>query len=136
MLAMCFLPLLFGCVPEFQGCKEPDGSRRVGVVPPFHGQPAPPGWLRTTSQVLVALHCRHYIYEAYGDDRGAWLVRYRALPDQGEPRTLLEQVFLFATDFQMMPAELRTDEVRCKAMAAHYQGRTFALVDRRDLMKP
>ena len=72
MLAMCFLPLLFGCVPEFQGCKEPDGSRRVGVVPPFHGQPAPPGWLRTTSQVLVALHCRHYIYEAYGDDRGAW----------------------------------------------------------------
>jgi hypothetical protein len=120
------------CLPPVS---EPDGSRTVGVVPPFHGQPAPPVWLRTTSHALVVLACRHYLYEAYGDERGAWLVRYVSFPERGATFQVGEQVLLFHSEGWSQPEPLSPDEVQCHALAATYHEHTFVLVDRRDLLR-
>ena len=114
---------------------EPDGSRALGVVPPFHGHPAPPDWLRATSHALAAPHCRHYLYEAYAEAGGAWLVRYVAYPEADEPDAVREQLLLFPPG-QRTPAEaLAPVEVHCHALTAVWHARTFTLADRRDLLR-
>ena len=128
--ALFFAALLTGHLLE-----EPDGSRTVGVVPPFHGAPEPPAWLRATSHAMAAPHCRHYVYEAYGDALGDWLVRYQSLPEKSEGSWETEQDFLFTTEIKK-PEELRATEIHFHAEAAYYSGKTFILVERRDLMRP
>jgi len=119
--------LLFTCEPE------PDGSRTLGVVPPFQGQPAPPRWLRAASHELAQVACRHYVYEAYGDSRGHWLVCYRSLPGAGEGEEG-PQAFLFGADAQ--GRRLICAEIRFSPKRAELQGAAYVLVDRRDLLKP
>ena len=131
--ALCFAVLLAHS-PWLSAPAEPDGSHTVGVVPPFHGQPEPPPWLRSTSHALAALRCRHYVYEAYGDALGCWLVHYRSLPERGEATWQTEQTFLFRSEWKQ-PEELGTREVHYHAEAASYGGHTYLLVERRDLLR-
>jgi hypothetical protein len=114
---------------------EPDGSRTVGVVPPFQATPPPPVWLRATSHDLAALDCRHYGYEAYGDERGGWLVRYVNFPETGEAFREIEQVFLFPPNGGKA-LEVKLTEVRFEPMGAILRGRSYPPADRRDLLKP
>lgn len=117
--------------------QEPDGSHTVGVVPPFHGEPAPPDWLRRASHAAADPDCRHYVYEAYaGKDH--WLVRYVMLPEGDEAFREIEQVFLYPRVTSgpvpkgraIPPAELTVDPA-----GARWQGELFRLVDRRDLQR-
>jgi len=135
MLPMVVISVIMPCAPCLPPSPEPDGSRTLGVVPPFHGRPEPPEWLRATSHALVVLHCRHYLYEAYGDGAGAWLVRYVAFPGEGEAAEAREQVLLFPPERGAPPATLAPGEVRCRALTAVWGTRTYVLVDRRDLLK-
>lgn len=113
---------------------EPDGSRTIGVVPPFHATPTPPDWVRIRSSSLAILDCKHYLYEAYADAKGAWLVRYLSFPEEGESYRELEQVFLYTSETKVKTLQITT--VRYEPTAALYHGQTFKLVDRRDLMRP
>ncbi|GLH70467.1 hypothetical protein GETHPA_20000 [Geothrix rubra] len=132
------LALLLSTLPATSpGIQEPDGSHTVGVVPPFHGEPAPPGWLRKASHAAADPDCRHYVYEAYaGKDR--WLVRYVMLPEGDEAFREIEQVFLYPRVTSgpvpkgraIPPAELTVDPA-----GARWQGELFRLVDRRDLQR-
>ena len=115
---------------------EPDGSRTLGVVPPYTGKPDPPDWLRAKSYGLAALDCRHYLYEAYGNAKGLWLVRYVSFPESGEAFRELEQTFLFTSEITVKAEELKSTAVQFDPLAAIYTGKTFVLVDRRDLMRP
>ena len=128
MLAAVLFLLLWASPPA----PEPDGSRTVGVVPPFRGEPAPPAWLRPASHALAAPDCRHYVYEAYAEAGGAWLVRYLNLPAEAEVSRLREQIFLYAAGGQAQA--LAACDVQCRAHVAVYAQRTFVLVDRRDLV--
>ena len=130
-LVLATLPILS---QPLLAMEEPDGSRTVGVVPPFHGQPVPPAWLRTTSCALAAVSCRHYVYEAYGDATGCWLVRYVNLPGRGETLLEVEQTFLFTSE-GAIPETLGSKDIHYDPASAAYAGKTFVLVDRRDLMR-
>jgi hypothetical protein len=130
-------PLFLLCAGRLAASAEPDGSRTVGVVPPYQAQPAPPSWLRGASHCLAVVrspHARHYVYEAYGDSRGQWLVRYLELPAAGERVGLIQQVFLFGSD-PLQPPELPgAKDVQFRLREARCGGREFRLVDRRDLL--
>ena len=136
MIATFLLSTLILAAPPATTASEPDGSRTLGAVPPFRAQPAPPEWLRTRSHELAALDCKHYAYEAYVDAKGGWLVRYVSFPDVDEAFRELEQVFLFTADPLKAPRELKPAEVQFEPKTATWSGRGFALVDRRDLIKP
>lgn len=115
---------------------EPDGSRTVGVVPPFKAQPEPPGWLRASSHALAAVDTRHYVYEVYAGPKDQWLVRYLMLPETGEAFREIEQAFLFGPDPLKKPRELQVSEIAFETRSATWKQTSFTLVDRRDLMKP
>jgi hypothetical protein len=117
---------------------EPDGSRTLGIVPPYHAEPAPPPWLRGTSHSLAFLRSRtrHYLYEAYWDGNGGWLVRYLKFPDRGEAVAEAEQAFLFCSDPLAAPRSLMPAEIQFGPRRARWEDLTFVLVDRRDLLKP
>ena len=117
---------------------EPDGSRTLGIVPPYRAEPAPPRWLRAASHFLAAGadSTRHYIYEAYADGQDGWLVRYLHLPDATEAPAELEQAFLFSSDPLGEPCTLLPGSIRFEKREALCLGRVFVLVDRRDLCAP
>ena len=133
------LALLLSSLPvALPGVQEPDGSHTVGVVPPFHGEPAPPGWLRKASHAAADPDCRHYVYEAYaGKDH--WLVRYVMLPEGDEAFRDLEQVFLYPRsakeDGPRKPMLIPPSDVTVEPSDVRWKGEVFKLVDRRDLMK-
>ena len=115
---------------------EPDGSRTIGIVPPFSGEPAPPKWLRGASHRLARVDARHYVYEVYADAKGHWLVRYLMLPESDEAVRKTEQAFLFGSDPRKTPRELKHCDLTLEARSITWKHQTFTLVDRRDLMKP
>ena len=115
---------------------EPDGSRTIGIVPPFRGEPAPPAWLRARSHQCAWVDTRHYLYEAYAGPEGQWLVRYILLPDGNEAFREIEQAFLFQSDEKKKPVRLNCAEVQVEPRSAKWKKLEFILVDRRDLMKP
>ena len=127
---------MLSITPPPPSAGEPDGSRTVGIVPPFHAEPAPPAWLRAASHAIAAVDTRHYIYEVYAGPKDQWLVRYLMLPDGDEAFRELEQAFLFGPDPKQKPLELKLAEVSFDARAATWKKTPFTLVDRRDLMKP
>lgn len=136
VFAFPILAVVGGCVSV--PAPEPDGSRTLGIVPPFRGQPSPPRWLREASHHLVACSgrfARHYRYEAYADGAGGWLVQYRQFPAAEEFVTATRQVFLFTSDPLEVPFPLRPGEIRFEARRATWQGRCFSLVDGRDLIR-
>jgi hypothetical protein len=142
MLALLVFPLMAGCC-TLPAAPEPDGSRTLGIIPPFRGEPAPPDWLRAASHLLLARgagYARHYLYEAYADGCGGWLVHYRQFPAAGEAVPETQLAFLFGSDALGEPLgeplALRTGEVRYESRNARWQGRAFVLVDRRDLVRP
>jgi hypothetical protein len=142
MLPFPPLPVLFACcLPPAP--PEPDGSRTLGIVPPYRAEPAPPCWLRSTSHQLAsgaARNARHYIYEAYADGEGGWLVRYIQYPDALEAAAKTQLAFLFRSDPQGDPLgepwTLRPAEIQFEFRHARWRGRGFLLVDRRDLIRP
>jgi hypothetical protein len=119
---------------------EPDGSRTLGIVPPFRGKPEPPRWLRYASHALAVAatpNTRHYRYEAYGDGGGHWLVRYVRFPDGIELCTETQEAFLFGADPldpQDPPRRVAAVSVHVRARRAEWEGRSFVLVDQRDLI--
>jgi hypothetical protein len=113
--------------------EEPDGSRSIGIVPPFRGEPAPPAWLRTRSQACARALTRHYIYEAYAGPQGKWLVRYLLLPEEDEGSREIEQAFLFSAEEEPKPLLLNPSEVQAGSRTAKWKQLAFRLVDRRDL---
>lgn len=136
MMTSLLLAALMVLQSQTPAAPEPDGSRTVGIVPPFRGEPAPPDWLRPTSHALAAVDCQHYLYEAYAGPGGAWLVRYVMLPEADEAFREIEQVLLFGPTASRKPQLLKNTEVTFEAKAASWRGKAFTLVDRRDLMKP
>jgi len=80
---------------------------------------------------------QHYLYEVYaakiGDQKAAWLVRYVMFPEGNEGYREIEQLYLFAQDLTKKPTAIRLDKVTVEAEAITWNGRTFTLVDRRDL---
>jgi hypothetical protein len=138
MTRLLIIPALAVIAPGLPAL-EPDGSRPLGIVPPYRAQPSPPDWLRGLSHALVEARgpgTRHYLYEAYGDGAGAWLVRYRRLPAAGEVPAELQAAFLFGADALAEPRLLDPDGIRFERTAACWEERSFTLVDRRDLLKP
>ncbi len=125
-----------------QAREEPDGSRPIGVVPPFHGEPAPPAWLRTMSHAVAMVDTRHYLYEVYGTtaandpQTSQWIVRYVMLPEGNEAFRELEQVFLFDGNPKHKPKDLKPSEINVEPKDATWKQVRFKLVDRRDLMLP
>ncbi len=132
--------VLFMTIPPAQiPASEPDGSRTVGIVPPFKGSPAPPEGLRAASHAHAAVDTRHYLYEVYapaGEADEQWLVRYVMLPEDNEAYREIEQTFLYGPDLRKKPRELKPAEIQYEPRGAVWKGRAFVLVDRRDLMKP
>ena len=138
MLISLFLPALIGCLPP-PAPPEPDGSRTLGIVPPYHAEPAPPEWLRKASNFLIESRSpnpRHYLYEAYGDGCGDWLVRYLRFPGSGEAVDEVQQVFFYTSDPLAEPRVLSTVEITFGARRARWEGLSFVLVDKRDLLRP
>jgi hypothetical protein len=138
MLPLMFM-LLLTLPAEQSPANEPDGSRAIGVAPTFKGSPAAPEWLRPASHALAAVDTRHYLYEAYAPTGGSedqWLVRYVMLPEDNEAYREIEQVFLYGPDPRKKPKELKPIELQYEPRSATWRGRSFVLVDRRDLMKP
>lgn len=118
------------------GAQEPDGSRTLGVVPPFRAEPAPPDWLRSKSHASAWVDTRHYLYEAYAGPEGQWLVRYVMLPEGDEAFREIEQTFLFTSDARRKPFTLKAGEVQFEPRGAMWKKQGFVLVDRRDLLRP
>jgi hypothetical protein len=116
--------------------QEPDGSRAIGIVPPFRGEPAPPAWLRARSHANACVDTRHYLYEAYAGPEGQWLVRYVMLPDGDEAFREIEQAFLYTADEKKKPVPLKSSDIQVEPRAATWKKLQFTLVDRRDLLKP
>ena len=118
---------------------EPDGSRTLGIVPPYRGKPEPPLWLRCASHALAVSstpNTRHYLYEAYAGGGGRWLVRYVRFPDGTEACTERQEVFLFGSDPldpQDPPLRISAGALSVRARRAEWDGRSFVLVDKRDL---
>lgn len=136
MLPSLFLALALAATQIPPGSGEPDGSRTLGIVPPYTTEPAPPKWLRATSHALAALDTRHYIYEAYAGPKGQWVVRYLMLPESDEAFREIEQAFLFSSDPKKKPEELKLSDLLFDTRSLTFKKITFTLVDRRDLMKP
>ena len=132
-VAICLLMNLTGLSLPGQ---EPDGSRTIGIVPPYRSEPAPPAWLRTRSHAAARVSIRHYIYEAYAGPGGQWLVRYQLLPEDGEACAAAEQVLLFQSDLKKKPRPLEAARVKFESRIATWNNQPFSLVDRRDLMRP
>jgi len=136
MLNAIFLATLMSLQPPTAPPTEPDQSRPIGIVPPFKGEPAPPVWLRTESHTAAQVDCRHYLYEAYAGPDDTWLVRYRMMPEEGETARRLEQFFQFGSKPGQKPQEVPVAEPVCEGGTVTWKGKTFKLVDRRDLMRP
>ncbi len=136
MLPSLLLVTLLGLSQAPFPVGEPDGSRTIGVVPPFKAEPAPPEWLRATSHALASVDTRHYIYEVYAGPKEQWIVRYVMLPETDEAFREIEQAFLFGASPKKKPLELNTAELNFEPRAATWKKQPFTLVDRRDLMKP
>lgn len=137
MLALLFV-LLLSAPPVSAAPQEPDGSHTVGVVPPFHGEPAPPAWLRSASHATADPDCRHYLYEAYaGKDH--WLVRYVMLPEGTEAFREIEQVLVYPRlpdgKGPQKPTLVAPSDLTVEPSGARWKGERFRLVDRRDLMR-
>lgn len=135
MLTSLFLMAMLS-VSQAPPAGEPDGSRTLGIVPPFKAEPAPPDWLRAASHAIAAVDTRHYLYEVYAGPKGQWLVRYLMLPESDEAFREIEQTFLFGSDPLKKPVEIKTGELVFEAKSATWKKNAFTLVDRRDLMKP
>jgi len=136
--AMAMLPLLFCPLLAGWPAQEPDGSRTLGIVPPFRGEPAPPAWLRADSHALAAALgplTRHYVYEAYGDGCGGWLVRYLSYPGCGEPCGEPQVALLFGPDRLEPPRRIHAGDLQVEARRAWWESRLFVLVDHRDLVR-
>lgn len=134
-----FLTLLMTIPTVAPPVPEPDGSRTIGIVPPYKGDPVPPEWLRAASHAHAAVDTRHYLYEVYAPSAGSdeqWLVRYVMLPEDNEAYREIEQVFLYGSDIRRKPREIKPAEVQYDPRSAAWKGRAYVLVDRRDLMKP
>ena len=134
MFPLLFCLLVSAQDPQIAG--EPDGSRTVGIVPPYRGLPAPPDCLRAVSHAQAEVDTRHYLYEAYSGSGDQWLVRYVMLPEGNEAYRDIEQVFIFGPDPKKKPKSLKPDEVQYEPRSATWKDRSFVLVDRRDLVKP
>jgi len=135
MLPSLFLMFMLS-VTQAPPAGEPDGSRTVGIVPPFKAEPAPPAWLRATSHALASVDTRHYVYEVYAGPKDQWLVRYLMLPESDEAFREIEQAFLFGPDPLKKPVELKLSDLNFEAKSVVWKKATLPLVDRRDLMKP
>lgn len=125
-------------IPVPAALPEPDGSRQAGLIPRFTALPAPPPELRALSHKQAMVDTEHYLYEAYAADPeeakgGPWLVRYVLLPEVNESFREIEQIFLFAPNLAKKPRALRLDEVQVENGLIRWKGKTFRLVDRRDL---
>jgi len=114
----------------------PDGSRHVGLVAPFKGEPAPPEWLMAAAYGVAAVDTRHYLYEVYAGPKDQWLVRFLMLPEEGEALREIEQVLLFESNPKKKPKEINTSEIAFDIQSSTWKKTHFSLVDRRDLMKP
>jgi len=135
MLVCLLLPALLGSATSLVA-REPDDSRSFGCIPPYHGKPDPPTWLRGLSHALAVSRVpitRHYVYEAYGDGHGEWLVRYIHLPEGGEGQPQVQQAFLFHSDPLQQPGRIQCADIQFRAAEACWHGTRFTLVDRRDL---
>lgn len=135
------LPTLAAAVSSLAAL-EPDGSRPLGIVPPYQAQPSPPPWLRGLSHALAESlepGTRHYVYEAYADGAGAWLVRYRRFPGAGEALAELQVALLFGSDPDGECRRLEADAIRFARREARWEAsgeaHTFTLVDHRDLVR-
>lgn len=114
---------------------EPVGIRATGIIPTFLAEPKPPLWLRLDSQLLADPDCRHFGYEVYAGDR-QWLVRYVMFPEEGEGFRELEIVLLYPREKGKTKAErLAPGQLQIEPRAVRWQGRSFPLVDRRDLIR-
>jgi hypothetical protein len=144
-LAFLVIPLLAALPVPAAGIRnpqpgEPDGSRPLGIIPPFHGQPAPPAWLRQASHALAIAstpNTRHYLYEAYADGGSRWLVRYVRLPDGTEDCAETQVAFLFGADpLDPLdpPRRVQAFSLQVRSRRAEWEGRSFVLVDKRDLI--
>ncbi len=122
-------------LPGLPAEPEPDGSRRVGHFSLPQGAAPAPVWLRAASHAVAAVDCRHYLYEAYVAD-GQFLARYVMLPEGSEAFREIEQVFLFTSDPKRKPVELKPAEIQFNPDSAQWKGRTWALSDRRELLRP
>ena len=132
MLAYAPPPALpFQTVPD----AEPDGSRAAGSQPPYKAAPGAPAWLRGRSHEIAAVDCQHYMYEAYALE-GQFLARYVMLPEGQEAFREIEQVFLFTSDPGKKPKEIKPDQIQFNPQSAEWKGKTWILVDRRDLKRP
>ena len=133
MLPTLLLLALLTPVPD----AEPDGSRPSGQVQAFRAEPAPPGWLRAASHAVAAVDTRHYLYEVYAGPKDRWLVRYVMLPEGNEAFREIEQVFLFSgSSPARKPLDLPPAECAFDVGTAVWKGQAWALVERRDLLKP
>ncbi len=136
MLNTLLFAILMSLEPPSAPPSEPDQSRPIGIVPPFKAEPTPPDWLRTESHAIAFVDCQHYIYEAYAGPDGTWLVRYVMLPEGNEAFREIEQAFLFGPKPGKKPQELKPSDILYEAQGATWKGKSFKLVDRRDLMRP
>jgi hypothetical protein len=75
------------------------------------------------------------VYEAYAGEHG-WLVRYQMLPEEGEHPRSLETVLLYPKDGPGKNGPQTLGSVAFSGRQATVDGKTFALVDHRDLLKP
>jgi hypothetical protein len=136
-----FLPALFALAitlvqTPMPVVAEPDGSRAVGPVPSFRGEPAPPEWLRKTSHDLAAVDTAHYIYEVYAGPGDQWLVRYVMLPEGDEAFRDIEQVLIFTGDRTRKPRTVNPTEVTFTVTTAALKAVVYQLVDHRELLRP
>lgn len=114
---------------------EPAGVRASGLTPPFQAEPFPPDWLRMESHALADPDCHHYAYEAYSDGTH-WLARYIMLPEEGEGFLKIEQLFLFPKEHgRSKPERIEPAKIQIEPTGVIWKGRTFKLVDRRDLIQ-
>jgi hypothetical protein len=131
-LLTCLVLLHPGEVPA---PPEPLGIHPTGTIPSFQAEPMPPVWLRLDSHVLADPDCRHFGYEVYAGDQ-QWLVRYVMFPEQGEDFRELEMVFLYPQEKgKAKVVRLAPGELQVEPRAVRWRGRSFPLVDRRDLIR-
>lgn len=135
MLNPLFCLLLALAPGEGPAPAEPPGVHALGIIPPFRAEPFPPDWLRMESHGLADPDCHHYAYEAYSDGTH-WMARYVMLPEKDEGFSKIEQVFLFSKDHgRSKPERIDPAKVLFEPSGAVWKGRTFKLVDRRDLIQ-
>jgi hypothetical protein len=135
-MLMPFLLILVCMFPtEAAPSLEPAGVRLSGAIPWFQTKPAAPAWLRIESHTLADPDCRHYTYEVYAGDT-QWLVRYVMFPEEREEFREIEQVFYYPREKgRVKGVRVPPAEVQIEPQAARWKGRSFQLVDRRDLIR-